>query len=93
MFQREVQELAQGSLVSVTAVRVTSDMSIARVYLSIFPGDKKNDIFNNIVEHTSRVRYALGKRVGKQLRIIPGLEFFMDDSLDYLEHIDQLLNE
>ncbi len=93
MFQREVKELVLGSLVSVSVVRVTSDLSLARIYLSIFPAGKKEEVYNNIVEHSSRVRFLLGKRVGKQLRIIPELEFFMDDSLDYLENIDRLLKE
>jgi ribosome-binding factor A len=93
MFQRELKELVLGSLVSVSVVRVTPDLGLARIYLSIFPPDKKEEVFNNLVEHTSRVRYALGRRVGKQLRIIPELEFFQDDSLDYLENIDRLLKE
>ena len=86
MFQREVRELLLGSMVSVTVVRVTAD-------LSIFPGDKKDEVFNNIVQNKSHIRYLLGKRVGKQLRVIPDLEFFIDDSLDYLEKIDRLLKE
>lgn len=93
MFQREVRELLMGSMVSVTAVRVTADLSIARIYLSIFPGNKKDEVFNNIVQNKSHIRYLLGKRVGKQLRVIPDLEFFIDDSLDYLEKIDRLLKE
>ena len=93
MFQKEVKELVMGALVSVSIVRVTPDLGLARVYLSIFPAGKKEEVYNNIVENTSRVRFSLGKRVGKQLRIIPELEFFMDDSLDYLENIDRLLKE
>ncbi|MFO8002086.1 MAG: 30S ribosome-binding factor RbfA [Marinilabilia sp.] len=93
MFQREVKELTLGSMVSVTVVRVTPDMAIARIYLSIFPPARKEEVFNHIREHNSQIRYTLGQRAGKQLRIIPELEFFIDDSLDYIDNIDRLLNE
>ena len=93
MFQREVKELTRGSMVSVTVVRVTPDLAIARIYLSIFPSDRKDEIFNHIKENNSRIRYSLGQRAGKQLRIIPELEFYVDDSLDYIDNIDRLLND
>jgi ribosome-binding factor A len=91
MFMREAREYTLGAMVSVTVVRVTSDLSIARVYLSIFPTNKKDEVFNNITENTSKLRYFLGQRVGKQLRVIPELQFFIDDSLDYIDNIDRLL--
>ncbi|NPA36210.1 MAG: 30S ribosome-binding factor RbfA [Chlorobi bacterium] len=91
MFMREAREYTLGAMVSVTVVRVTSDLSIARVYLSIFPPDKKDEVFNYITENTSKLRYFLGQRVGKQLRVIPELQFFIDDSLDYIDNIDRLL--
>ncbi|MGQ1889398.1 30S ribosome-binding factor RbfA [Thermophagus sp. OGC60D27] len=93
MFQREAKDLLLRAMVSVTVVRVTADLSIARIYLSIFPGEKKDEVYNNIVEKKSHLRYLLGKRVGKQLRVIPDLEFYIDDSLDYIEKIDRLLTE
>ncbi|PWE00525.1 30S ribosome-binding factor RbfA [Marinilabilia rubra] len=93
MFQREVKEFSLGSLVSVTVVRVTPDLGIARVYLSIFPPDRKDEVFNNIKQHASQIRFTLGQRAGKQLRVIPDLEFYIDDSLDYIDNIDRLLNE
>ena len=91
MFMREAREYTLGAMVSVTVVRVTADLSIARVYLSIFPPNKKDEVFNNITENTSKLRYFLGQRVGKQLRVIPELQFFVDDSLDYIDNIDRLL--
>jgi ribosome-binding factor A len=91
MFMREAREYTLGAMVSVTVVRVTADLSIARVYLSIFPTNKKDEVFNNITENTSKLRYFLGQRVGKQLRVIPELQFFVDDSLDYIDNIDRLL--
>ena len=91
MFQREAREYTLGSMVSVTVVRVTADLSIAKVYISIFPTGKKDEVFNNINENVSKLRYMLGQRVGKQLRVIPELHFFIDDSLDYIDNIDRLL--
>ena len=93
MFQREAREFALGTMISVTVVRVTADLSIAKVYISIFPTGKKDNVFNHIVENASTLRYMLGQRVGKQLRVIPELHFFIDDSLDYIDNIDKLLKE
>jgi ribosome-binding factor A len=93
MFQREVKELAMGSLVTVTVARVTPDLGGARVYLSIFPPNRKEEVYENIKKHASQIRFTLGQRAGKQLRVIPELEFFIDDSLDYIDNIDKLLKE
>lgn len=90
IFQRQTQA-THGVLVSVSAVRVSPDLAIARAYLSIFPSEKGKSILANINQHAREVRYELGKRTRFQLRIIPELSFFLDDSLDYLEHIDSLL--
>ena len=80
-----------GVLVSVSAVRISPDMSIARVYLSIFPSEKGEELIKNIKANMKSIRKELGTRVRFQLRIIPELKFFLDDSLDYLERIDELL--
>ena len=80
-----------GILVSVSAVRISPDLSVARAYLSIFPSEKAEEMIKNINENMKSVRYELGTRVRHQLRIIPELKFFVDDSLDYLEKIDELL--
>lgn len=93
VFQREAREVTMGALVSVTVVRVSPDLGQAKVYLSIFPGEKTKEVHKNINDHASQLRFALGKRVGKQLRIIPELRFFVDDTLDYVDNIDRLLNE
>lgn len=82
-----------GVLVSVSAVRISPDMSIARAYLSIFPSERAEEIIKNINANMKSVRYELGTRVRHQLRIIPELKFFVDDSLDYAEHIDELLKK
>jgi ribosome-binding factor A len=90
IFQRQTQAL-HGTLVSVTHVRVSADLSIARVYLSIFPSGKSTELINNISGNARTIRYDLGQRVRTQLRVIPELSFFLDDSLDYIDKIDKLL--
>jgi len=82
-----------GAMITVTTVRVSPDLALARVHLSIFPSSKANEVMK-IIDHQSRtLRGELGKRVGKQLRIVPELTFFVDDSLDYVAHIDELLKK
>ena len=80
-------------LVSVTRVRVSPDLSICTAYLSIFPSDKGDEILENIRKNEKSIRFELGTRVGKQLRVVPEVRFFIDDSLDYIEHIDELLKK
>ena len=92
IFQRQTQG-THGVLVSVSAVRISPDLSIARGYLSIFPSERSEEIMKNINASEKSIRYELGTRVHNQLRIIPELRFFIDDSLDYLEHIDELLKK
>ena len=98
LLQKELSEIfllqtkaMPGVLVSVSAVRLSPDMSIARVYLSIFPSDKSEEMVKNINNNMKSIRFELGTRVRHQLRIIPELKFFVDDSLDYIEKIDALL--
>jgi len=98
LIQRELSEIfrrqtaAMGNvLVSVSSVRVSPDLSIAKAYLSIFPGDKAREILNNINTQAKTVRYELARAVRQVLRKCPELQFYLDDSLDYIEHIDRLL--
>ena len=98
LLQKELSEIfllqtkaMPGVLVSVSAVRISPDMSIARVYLSVFPSEKAEEIVKNVNDNMKTIRYELGTRVRHQLRIIPELKFFVDDSLDYIEKIDSLL--
>ncbi|NDW18855.1 30S ribosome-binding factor RbfA [Dysgonomonas sp. 216] len=81
----------QGVLISVSAVRVSPDLGLAKTYLSIFPSEKGKELLENIKANVKAIRFDLGQRVGKQLRVIPELAFYIDDSLDYLENIDKLL--
>ena len=92
LFQRQTQG-THGVLVSVSGVRISPDLSIAKVYLSIFPSEKAPELLKNIMANMRTIRYDLGTRVRHQLRIIPELKFFADDSLDYAEHIDQIIKE
>lgn len=82
-----------GVLVSVNVVRISPDMSYARVYLSVFPSERSEEIVKNINDNMKSIRFELGNRVRHQLRIIPELKFFVDDSLDYAAHIDELLKK
>lgn len=90
IFQSQTRML-HGVLVSVTRVKVSPDLSICTAYLSIFPSDKAEELLNNINANDKTIRYELGQRTHNQLRIIPELRFFIDDSLDYLDRIDHLL--
>ena len=80
-----------GVLVSVSVVRISPDMSVVRAYLSVFPSERSEEIVKNINDNTKSIRFELGNRVRHQLRIIPELKFFVDDSLDYDERIGELL--
>lgn len=93
MLQRELSELLMGTMVSVTIARVSSDLSVVKFYISVFPDAKAEAVLKNLNDNIGSVRYALGKRIGKQLRIVPEPVFFIDDSLGYLENIDRLLDQ
>lgn len=92
IFQKQTQGM-HGVLVSVSVVRVSPDLSVARAYLSIFPSGKAEELLENIRANTKAIRYDLGQRIRLQVRKIPELSFFIDDSLDYLENIDSLLKK
>lgn len=92
MFRLQTQGM-HGVLVTVSTVRISPDMSYCRAYLSVFPSERSAEIVDNINKNVKTVRYELGKRVRYQLRIIPELKFFVDDSLDYIDHIDELLHK
>lgn len=91
IFQKEGPSIYRGKMITVTSVRVSPDLGLAKVYISIFPTDKKDDVLQAVKVHTKTIRHELAQRVRHQLRIIPELAFFLDDSLDYIESIDKLL--
>ena len=82
-----------GVMVSVTRTKISPDMSICTAYLSIFPSEKAEEILGNIEKSNQQIRYTLGQRIRYQLRIVPELRFFIDDSLDYIDRIDELLKK
>ncbi|MGM9702693.1 MAG: 30S ribosome-binding factor RbfA [Prevotella sp.] len=90
IFQQQTRA-THGVMVSVTRTKISPDLSICTAYLSVFPSAKGEEILKNIKANEKTLRYELGTRVRYQLRIIPELRFFLDDSLDYIEHIDELL--
>jgi ribosome-binding factor A len=92
IFQRESKNMFKGALITVTVVRITPDLGFAKVYLSFFLTEDKDALLESVRSHKSTIRYELGKAVGKQLRIVPELQFFRDDSIDYAMNINELLN-
>ena len=92
IFQTQTR-MMHGVLVSVTRVKISPDLSVCTAYLSIFPSEKGEELLKNINANEKTIRYELGQRVHNQLRIIPELRFFIDDSLDYLDRIDELLKK
>lgn len=100
LLQKELSEIfrkqtakTHGTIVSVSAVRVSPDLSIAKVYLSVFPSEKAMEVMENINLSAKTIRYELAQKVRFQLRKTPELQFYLDDTLDYLEKIDHLLEE
>lgn len=93
IIQKEGKNIFSGVIVSVTSVRISPDLSIAKAYLSIFPSEKSKETLKEIKLNQSKIRGLLGLKVGKQLRIVPQIDFHIDDSLDYIDNIDRLLKE
>lgn len=91
IFTKKEVSLTANLMISVTQVRVSPDLGIAKTYLSLFPTNDKQEVIKAIKAQASEIRYILGKKVGQQLRHVPELHFYLDDSFDYAEKIDQLL--
>lgn len=92
VFQRNASEICLGSMVSVTTVRITSDLSLARCYLSVFAGPDPKEVLENIELNKGKIRGDIGKRL-KNMKKLPQLAFFIDDSLDYAHEIEELLKK
>ena len=101
LLQNDLVDILQGEIrkngisnliISVSKVNVTSDLSIAKVYLSVFPSDKGGEILNAVKTNNSLIKHDLAQRVKNQLRKVPDLIFYIDDSLDYIEKIDNALS-
>lgn len=91
IFRRETAKLGN-VMVSVSSVKVSPDLSVAKAYLSVFPSEQALEVIENINSQSKTVRYELAQKVRFQLRRCPELQFYLDDSIDYLENIDKLLN-
>lgn len=93
IFQKQQNTLFGGGMISVTVVRVTPDLGLAKVYISLFPPERKKELFETVNAQNKTIRHELGRRVKNQLRQIPELQFYIDDSIDYANRIDELLNQ
>ena len=91
VLQHAAREGMKGVIISVTKVTVTTDLSIAKVYLSVFPKEKRKDVIEGIKSNAPLIKHELAQRTRNQLRRMPELTFYLDDSLDYIEDIDQSL--
>lgn len=93
IFRSESRNLFGGAFITVTQVRVSPDLGSAKVYISIMATKDKQAIFNLVEEQKPAIRKRLGNSVGRQLRVVPELQFFIDDSLDYAMKIEELLKK
>lgn len=91
IFLRKGTVITHGKMISVIKVRLSPDLSFAKTYISIFPSANQQEVLMTIREHASKIRYELGTKIKSQLRIVPEIAFFIDDSLDYIEKINKLL--
>ncbi|WP_426669996.1 30S ribosome-binding factor RbfA [Mucilaginibacter sp. McL0603] len=93
IFQKEGLNMMPNTLITITKVRVTPDLAIARVFLSFFNTNNAQLALNTIKSHSSELRYKLGARIKDQVRIIPQLEFFIDDTSEYVERMDKIFDK
>jgi len=93
IFLKEAAALLRGLLVTVTAVRVSPDFGYAKIYVSVFPFDKSGALMQTLEQNNRMIRKELGRRIRNQLKSVPEIQFFLDDSLEYIDNIDQLLHE
>ena len=93
IFQREGLSFHGNTIVTITMVRISPDLSVARIYLSLFNSANKEQLLAEIKSQTKEIRYKLGERIRNQARIVPHLEFFLDDTMEYVSRMDQLFNK
>lgn len=91
IFQKEGAGMVKGLLVTVTSVRVSPDFAYAKIYVSVFPFDRSPALMQELERQNWFIRRALGQRLRNQVKSIPEIQFFLDDSLEYIEHIEQAL--
>ena len=93
ILQLKGRDLIGTSLVSVTVVRISPDLSVARVYISVFGAEDKESLLTKMNQQSYAIRKKLGQRIRNQMRKVPELKFFLDDSVDYSQHIEDLLKK
>lgn len=93
IFQREGMNYLPNTLVTITKVRVTPDLAIARIFLSFFNNSNMAQALHIIKSHASEIRYKLGARIKDQVRVVPQLEFFVDDTSEYVERMDKIFDK
>jgi ribosome-binding factor A len=93
IFQRMGKTFSQGKMVTITTVRVSPDLSFAKVYLSVFPSENGKAFLEHVNPLIKSIRNELGKKIKNQVRVVPELAFYIDDSMDYVQHIDELLKK
>ncbi len=93
IFQREGNNYLPNTMVTITKVRVTPDLAIARIFLSFFGNANAQLALQTIKQHASEIRYKLGSRIKDQVRIIPQLEFFVDDTSEYVDRMDKIFDK
>jgi ribosome-binding factor A len=91
MFLREAAPFLRGAMVTVMSVRLSPDLGYARIFLSVFPFERHGEVMASLEDNTRQIRKTLGARLRNQLRIVPELSFFLDDSFEYIDKIDNLL--
>ena len=91
ILQKEAAEVVRGSLVTVTAVRVSPDFGYAKIYVSVFPFGRSSEVMQSLERQMRVLRGLLGNRIRNQIKNVPELQFFLDDSLEYIDHIEQAL--
>lgn len=91
IFLKEGSEYGHGKMISITRVRISPDLSFAKIFISIFPSADHDAVLQTINDNSSKLRYEMGLKIRKQLRIVPEIAFYLDDSLDYIDNIDKLL--
>ncbi|MFI3259814.1 MAG: 30S ribosome-binding factor RbfA [Rikenellaceae bacterium] len=91
ILQRDCAELFRGLLLTVTAVRVSPDFGYAKIYVSVFPFDRCDEVMKRLSDNNWLIRKTLGARIKNQLKVVPEIDFFIDDSLEYIENIDRAI--
>ncbi len=92
IFQKECRELFKGILLTVTSVRVSPDFGYAKIYVSVFPFNRNEEVIALLKQHNWSIRKSLGSKIKHQLKVVPEIDFFLDDSLEYIENIDRAIN-